>query len=98
MTVPDPLAGARRVVDDDGEIVPPEAPLLSAQARLKLYRELRRARRLDERLGELQRQGVIGFFGSSLGQEAVPVDVYREKPWNLVEQSEGPGARTARAE
>lgn len=67
------LAGARRVLADDGELLPGESPLLSAHGRLRLYREMRRARRVDERLSALQRQGAIGFHGSSLGQEAVPV-------------------------
>jgi pyruvate dehydrogenase E1 component alpha subunit/2-oxoisovalerate dehydrogenase E1 component alpha subunit len=38
-----------------------------------MYRELVRARRLDERLVALQRQGRIAFFGSAFGQEAVAV-------------------------
>lgn len=38
-----------------------------------MYRELLRARRLDERLLALCRQGRIGFFGSAFGQEAVAV-------------------------
>ncbi len=38
-----------------------------------MYRELVRARRLDERLAVLQRQGRIAFFGSAFGQEAVAV-------------------------
>jgi pyruvate dehydrogenase E1 component alpha subunit len=67
------LAGAFRVLSDEGEFLGPEPPLLSVQARLRLYREMRRARRVDERLSALQRQGAIGFHGSSLGQEAVPV-------------------------
>jgi pyruvate dehydrogenase E1 component alpha subunit/2-oxoisovalerate dehydrogenase E1 component alpha subunit len=41
--------------------------------RLDLYRHLRRIRLLDERLGQLQRQGRVGFHGSCLGQEAAPV-------------------------
>lgn len=67
------LTGARRVLADDGELVHGETPLLSQQARLRLYREMRRARRVDQRLTALQRQGAIGFHGSSLGQEAVSV-------------------------
>jgi pyruvate dehydrogenase E1 component alpha subunit/2-oxoisovalerate dehydrogenase E1 component alpha subunit len=38
-----------------------------------MYRELVRARRLDERMLALCRQGRIGFFGSAFGQEAVAV-------------------------
>jgi pyruvate dehydrogenase E1 component alpha subunit len=67
------LAGARRLLGDDGELLPGEATQLTKQERLRLYREMRRARRVDLRLGALQRQGAIGFHGSSLGQEAVSV-------------------------
>jgi pyruvate dehydrogenase E1 component alpha subunit/2-oxoisovalerate dehydrogenase E1 component alpha subunit len=38
-----------------------------------MYRELLRARRLDERMLALCRQGRIGFFGPAFGQEAVAV-------------------------
>lgn len=41
--------------------------------KVRLYRELVRARRIDERLLALCRQGRIGFFGSAFGQEAVAV-------------------------
>jgi pyruvate dehydrogenase E1 component alpha subunit/2-oxoisovalerate dehydrogenase E1 component alpha subunit len=67
------LAGARRVLGDEGELVAGETTPLTEKARLRLYREMRRARRVDERLSALQRQGAIGFHGSSLGQEAVPI-------------------------
>jgi pyruvate dehydrogenase E1 component alpha subunit len=40
---------------------------------VRLYREMVRLRRLDERLGALARQGRIGFYGAAFGQEAVPV-------------------------
>ncbi len=40
---------------------------------LRLYREMVRLRRLDERLGALARQGRIGFYGAAFGQEATPV-------------------------
>jgi pyruvate dehydrogenase E1 component subunit alpha len=43
------------------------------QARLELYRHMRRIRLLDERLVALQRQGRIGFHGSCAGQEVAPV-------------------------
>jgi pyruvate dehydrogenase E1 component alpha subunit/2-oxoisovalerate dehydrogenase E1 component alpha subunit len=46
---------------------------LTAAEKVRLYRELVRARRLDERLLALCRQGRIGFFGSAFGQEAVAV-------------------------
>jgi pyruvate dehydrogenase E1 component alpha subunit len=40
---------------------------------VRLYREMVRLRRLDERLGALARQGRIGFYGAAFGQEATPV-------------------------
>lgn len=70
---PDPSSGLRRVLGDDGAVLSGEVPTLNVQGRLRLYREMQRARRLDARLLSLQRQGSIGFFGSSLGQEAVPI-------------------------
>jgi pyruvate dehydrogenase E1 component alpha subunit/2-oxoisovalerate dehydrogenase E1 component alpha subunit len=62
-----------RVLDDEGHASFDAAPLPEPPERLRLFRELLRARRVDERLLALQRQGKIGFFGSSFGQEAVPV-------------------------
>ena len=47
--------------------------LPSVPERVALYRHMLRLRRIDERLAELQRQGRIGFHGSALGQEAVPI-------------------------
>ena len=70
---PDPALGLVRVLGDDGEIDPACDPGLSEHAKLRLFRELLRVRRLDERLIALQRQGRIGFYGASFGQEAVPV-------------------------
>ena len=70
---PDPALGLVRVLDDDGAIDPARDPGLSEHARLRLFRELLRVRRLDERLIALQRQGRIGFYGAAFGQEAVPV-------------------------
>jgi TPP-dependent pyruvate/acetoin dehydrogenase alpha subunit len=45
----------------------------TASEKVRMYRELLRARRLDERMLALCRQGRIGFFGSAFGQEAVAV-------------------------
>ncbi len=47
--------------------------LPEVSVRLEMFRHMLRVRRLEERLAALQRRGEIGFFGSSLGQEAVPV-------------------------
>jgi pyruvate dehydrogenase E1 component alpha subunit/2-oxoisovalerate dehydrogenase E1 component alpha subunit len=52
---------------------PPGAELPPVGLRLAIYRQMVRARRVDAGLAALQRQGVIGFHGSCLGQEAVAV-------------------------
>jgi pyruvate dehydrogenase E1 component alpha subunit/2-oxoisovalerate dehydrogenase E1 component alpha subunit len=62
------------VLGPDGRATSDEG-LPEVALRLALYRALLRTRRVDERLAALQRQGAIGFHGSSLGQEAVPVGV-----------------------
>jgi pyruvate dehydrogenase E1 component alpha subunit/2-oxoisovalerate dehydrogenase E1 component alpha subunit len=62
-----------RVLGDDGRASLDEALLPDAARRAEMFRQLWRARRVDERLSALQRQGRIGFFGSCFGQEAVPI-------------------------
>jgi pyruvate dehydrogenase E1 component alpha subunit/2-oxoisovalerate dehydrogenase E1 component alpha subunit len=62
-----------RVLDDDGRAAFEAERLPDPALRLALFRELLRARRVDERLLAMQRQGKIGFFGSAFGQEAIPV-------------------------
>jgi pyruvate dehydrogenase E1 component alpha subunit/2-oxoisovalerate dehydrogenase E1 component alpha subunit len=62
-----------RVLDDDGRALLDDALLPEPPRRREMFRQLWRARRIDERLSALQRQGRIGFFGSCFGQEAVPV-------------------------
>jgi pyruvate dehydrogenase E1 component alpha subunit/2-oxoisovalerate dehydrogenase E1 component alpha subunit len=69
----DPALGLARVLTDACDIDPACDPGLSEHARLRMFRELLRVRRLDERLVGLQRQGRIGFYGAAFGQEAVPV-------------------------
>jgi pyruvate dehydrogenase E1 component alpha subunit len=69
----DPALGMLRVLRDDGSADPATDPLLPAERLLSLYREMSRARVLDARMVELQRQGRIAFFGSSSGQEAAPI-------------------------
>lgn len=62
-----------RVLDDDGRTVRGASNLPEPALRLEMFRHLLRARRVDERLVALQRQGKIGFYGSAFGQEAVPI-------------------------
>ena len=72
MTV-DPALGLFRVLGDDGRVEPGADSVLSDESRLRIYGELVRVRRLDQRLTALQRQGELGFHGLVFGQEAVPV-------------------------
>jgi pyruvate dehydrogenase E1 component alpha subunit/2-oxoisovalerate dehydrogenase E1 component alpha subunit len=68
----DPALGIFRALSDDGALEGRREPLARA-LRLALYRDMRRVRRVDERMTLLQRQGRIGFYGSCTGQEAAPV-------------------------
>jgi pyruvate dehydrogenase E1 component alpha subunit/2-oxoisovalerate dehydrogenase E1 component alpha subunit len=61
-----------RVLAEDGRGAVGEVDLPERTLR-EIYRQLRRVRALDERLSALQRQGVVGFHGPVLGQEAVPI-------------------------
>ena len=60
-----------RVVDEDGAVVgdPAEIALTDADV-LRLYRWMVLNRALDERMITLQRQGRIGFYIGSIGEEA----------------------------
>jgi pyruvate dehydrogenase E1 component alpha subunit len=60
-----------RLLDEDGELVgaPGEWALTDAQV-LRLYRWMVLNRALDERMVSLQRQGRIGFYIGSVGEEA----------------------------
>jgi 2-oxoisovalerate dehydrogenase E1 component alpha subunit len=59
-----------RIVAEDGRVVgEPAAPLEDAEV-LALYRWMVLGRALDERMVTLQRQGRIGFYIGSVGEEA----------------------------
>ena len=58
------------VLDQDGHIDKSLEPQLSDELLLKLYRTMLLARRFDERMLILQRQGRIGTFAPMKGQEA----------------------------
>ncbi len=63
-----------QVLDRHGEIVSPELfPNLEDETLLSMYRDMRRARRLDERLISLQRQGRMGTYASLAGQEGAQI-------------------------
>ena len=59
----------RTVLREDGSADPEEA-VLPAEESLRLYRLMVLNRALDERMITLQRQGRIGFYIGSIGEEA----------------------------
>jgi 2-oxoisovalerate dehydrogenase E1 component alpha subunit len=59
----------RSVLREDGSADPGEVGLSDAELR-RLYRLMLRERLLDERMVSLQRQGRIGFYIGSVGEEA----------------------------
>ncbi len=61
-----------RFVDEDGKLVAPKSPLPDARV-VELYRHMVRSRRFDARMMKLQRQGRMGTFAPSFGQEAAQV-------------------------
>jgi len=66
-----------RVIDDAGRWVAPFACDLGDTALRSIYRDMQRARRLDERLSTLQRQGKVSFVASAAGHEATQVGAAR---------------------
>ena len=74
----------RRVLDEDGRVLPgatvpdvPEADLMN------IFDCMLRVRILDERMMRLQRQGRLGFYMKSIGEEASHFAVYplRKSDW-----------------
>jgi len=63
-----------RVLDTDGSVVAgATVPDLSDEELVEMYREMRLARRFDERAISLQRQGRMGTYPSLAGQEGAQV-------------------------
>ena len=58
------------ILDREGQVDEALDPRLSEELLLKLYRAMVLARRFDERMLILQRQGKIGTFAPVKGQEA----------------------------
>jgi pyruvate dehydrogenase E1 component alpha subunit len=61
------------VLDEEGRLVPGASPPMPEKKARELYRHMLRARLFDDRLLKLQRQGRIGTFAPSFGQEACQV-------------------------
>ncbi|MDS0278183.1 pyruvate dehydrogenase (acetyl-transferring) E1 component subunit alpha [Halomicroarcula sp. S1AR25-4] len=63
-----------QVLDPDGEVVAPDLlPDLDDAELVEMYRDMRFARRFDERMISLQRQGRLGTYSSLAGQEGAQV-------------------------
>src|SRR5262245_15206477 len=75
------LEDLRRVLDDDGNVIPGAlAPVLPAAELKLLYRHMLLVRLIDERMLRLQRQGRLGFYMTSTGEEATHMAVHALKP------------------
>src|SRR5438132_14429894 len=63
-----------KVIDDEGRVIHPERePAIVGDDLRKIFRTILLVRLLDERMLRLQRQGRLGFYLSSLGEEAAPI-------------------------
>lgn len=62
-----------QVLDEKGKVDPKLEPDLSEDYLLNMYRWMRLARELDERMLKLQRQGRLGTFPPNTGQEAISI-------------------------
>jgi len=96
--VPIAVADALRVIRDDGSTDPGLDPKLSRDEAVRMYRGMMLERILDTRMLALQRQGRIGFYGPSVGQEAAIVGAalaMGPDDW-IVPQYREPGAALVR--
>ncbi|MEZ4367871.1 MAG: thiamine pyrophosphate-dependent enzyme [Kofleriaceae bacterium] len=61
----------RRVLDDDGRVLPGvTAPTIDDATLLKIFDTMLLVRIMDDRMMRLQRQGRLGFYMKSIGEEA----------------------------
>ena len=89
-----------QVLDEQGKVDSALEPSLSDEQLMSLYRSMVLAREADQRMLKLQRQGRIGTFGPSTGQEASicgTAMAMTEKDW-LVGTFRESGARMMRGE
>ncbi|HEX9340654.1 MAG TPA: pyruvate dehydrogenase (acetyl-transferring) E1 component subunit alpha [Thermoplasmata archaeon] len=92
------MVDALRVIQDDGSTDPRLDPKLPEAEAVRMYRGMMLQRILDNRMLALQRQGRIGFYGPSLGQEAAIVGAalaMSPDDW-IVPQYREPGAALVR--
>lgn len=82
-----------RVLDEQGRVDADLDPRLEQEEALRLYRGMVLAREADDRRLKLQRQGRIGTFAPSTGQEAAtcgPALVMSERDWMVISFREMP--------
>jgi pyruvate dehydrogenase E1 component subunit alpha len=73
-----------QILDEAGNLDKALEPDIPAEELLRMYRYMRLSRATDDRMLNLQRQGRIGTFGPSSGQEAVSVSAacqLRDDDW-----------------
>ncbi len=74
----------RRVLDDEGKILPgAKVPEIPEEDLLQLFDKMMLVRVVDDRMMRLQRQGRLGFYMKSIGEEASHFAVYalRNTDW-----------------
>ena len=88
----------RRILDDEGGILPgAQAPPLSDADLRAIYRNMLLVRIVDERMLRLQRQGRLGFYMTSTGEEATHMAVFALRPTDWIFPSyREPGAAFVR--
>jgi TPP-dependent pyruvate/acetoin dehydrogenase alpha subunit len=69
----DSAANLFGVLGEDGSVVAGASIGIDDALLLRMYREMKRVRLLDQRMVTLQRQGRVGFYGACTGQEAAVV-------------------------
>jgi 2-oxoisovalerate dehydrogenase E1 component alpha subunit len=73
-----------QVISNEGLVNQKEEPAVPTEDLLKLYRIMVLNRQLDDRMMKLQRQGRIGFYLQSMGEEATTIGtsyVLRPEDW-----------------
>ena len=74
----------RRVIDDNGKVISGAiVPKVSDEELHRLFDTMLMVRIVDERMMRIQRQGKLGFYMKSLGEEATHLSVFplREDDW-----------------
>jgi pyruvate dehydrogenase E1 component alpha subunit/2-oxoisovalerate dehydrogenase E1 component alpha subunit len=88
----DPALGLFQVLRDDGSVDEARDPKLDDATLLRLFRHMLNIRIVDERMLARQRQGKVGFYGASTGQEATPIVtgmLLQERDWVFQALREG---------